>query len=1095
MMSQCRYRYSLLVVICVLALWGAQPSTALVVTEIMYHPVEESGTPDGDENLEFIELYNNKVTREDISSYAFTNGVKYTFPPGTILGSKEYVVVARNPSAVQAAYGISGVHGPFSGKLNNNGERIELSNSNGAIIISFRYNDGHPWPSQADGTGHSLVLEKPVGDPEEASTWTSSAFIGGTPGGPDEAQLDTGEQTLVTLVNVGHPGRYFKGVQEPSGGTIAWTAIAFNDDPATTDWIDGDSGYGYSSESDELQWIRTELDDMEDSYISVYARLPFTLTPVQIASFSQLSAEVHYDDAYVLYLNGVKVAGPENVIGDPPTFDQDAESGSDYVADNVDLTGFMHLLVAGENVLAMQGHNSDIGSSDLVLSPILRAVEDPSAGVDLNARLVINELLSNSDAGPGTDWVEIYNPGPIAVDMSNIYLSEGRFELLMFKVPGGGMLQPGEFRAVSEGTPPAGFPFGIGFEGETIFLTQSTGGASPQPLRVLDAIRYGAVESDVTLGRYPDGTDNFQALTVATYGARNSKPWVRDIVINEIMYHHGSRDERYEYIELYNKGASPVNLQGWSFTDGITYDFNEASQVDIIPAGGYLVLAKDPTILEALYGNLIIGVNLIGPYKGELNNHSERVRLSYPVIEGPNTYMVSVDEVTYYDGGRWPEWADGEGASMELRDPHSNNNSPDAWADSDETGKGSWTQFSYFISGSDTKYTRGSITTFGLMLLNRGEVLLDDLEVVLGATNSLTNSGFEGGISSWRTLGNHVQSFVSTEDKHSGSRCLHLVATGHGDPGANRINQSISGSTSSGVTFRGWARWKRGSRHLLLRTTRNQSPVQPPRPAYSFELSMPMNLGTPGAQNTAYVGNRGPDIAGVRHSPVIPAAYEPIVVTAYITDNGNVSSATLYYRSEGSAGFSALAMADNGSGNDLISQDSIYTATIPGTAAGRMRAFYIVASDGAASTRFPTVLQSSADVPDRTCLVRIGDTAVQSEFAVYHAWMSNAVISTFQSRPNLSNERMDCTFVYNDTDIFYNAHIRLRGSPFLRNGTGRLPYPSDRTGMRIEFNSDQKFGTREEINLDGTEGGSRGPLQERASYWLYRRMGLQYSRQ
>ncbi len=35
----------------------------------------------------------------------------------------------------------------------------------------------------------------------------------------------------------------------------------------------------------------------------------------------------------------------------------------------------------------------------------------------------------------------------------------------------------------------------------------------------------------------------------------------------------------------------------------------------------------------------------------------------------------------------------------------------------------------------------------------------------------------------------------------------------------------------------------------------------------------------------------------------------------------------------------------------------------------------------------------------------------------------------------------------------------------------------------------------EEINLDNTEGGSRGPLQERASYWFYRQMGLQFSMQ
>jgi len=258
---------------------------------------------------------------------------------------------------------------------------------------------------------------------------------------------------------------------------------------------------------------------------------------------------------------------------------------------------------------------------------------------------------------------------------------------------------------------------------------------------------------------------------------------------------------------------------------------------------------------------------------------------------------------------------------------------------------------------------------------------------------------------------------------------------------------------------------------------------------------MPHDLGTPGRQNTAFVSNRGPDILNVRHAPVIPLGGEPIVVTANVTDNDGLDYVTLYYRSEGSAIFTGSDMADNGSGNDLIAGDGIFTASIPGASAGTMRAFYIEASDGSASTRFPTKLDPSADVPDRTCLVRVADTLVNTRFATYRVWMSEDVIKTFGSRANLSNELMDCTFVYNNTEVFYNCGIRHRGSPFLRNGSGRLPYPYVRHGFRIDFNPDRKFRGREEINLDGMEGGNRGPLQERASYWFYKQMGLQYSRQ
>jgi len=256
---------------------------------------------------------------------------------------------------------------------------------------------------------------------------------------------------------------------------------------------------------------------------------------------------------------------------------------------------------------------------------------------------------------------------------------------------------------------------------------------------------------------------------------------------------------------------------------------------------------------------------------------------------------------------------------------------------------------------------------------------------------------------------------------------------------------------------------------------------------------MPLNLGTPGEQNTAFVPNRGPDILDVQHAPILPEAGEPIVVTARTADNDGVSTVTLYYRSEGAVLFTGVLMVDDGSGGDAINGDGIFTAMIPGASSGTMRAFYIEASDGSESTRFPTLLEASADVPERTCLVRVGDTSLNTQFAAYRIWLSDDVISTFRSRANLSNELMDCTFVYNSTDVFYNARIRFRGSPFIRSGSGRDP--RNRYAYRIDFNPEQKFRGREEINLDHTEASNRGPLQERASYWFYAQMGLQYSSQ
>ncbi len=1092
-----------LILSCILSLGLTRPGWALVISELMYHPVLTDGGQDEEQALEFIEIYNDRAVFEDLGGWAFTDGVSFTFPAETILPAGGYLVLARDPNAVEAAYDLEGVLGPYEGRLDNAGERLTLSDAAGQIVLSFRYDDDWPWPVSADGTGHSLILAHPGGDPEEASTWAPSTFIGGTPGGPDPSQAEPEDPTLVTLIDIGSPGRYFKGTQEPSPGpggepTTAWTQIAFDD--TTAGWLSGPNGYGYSNQAEETQYILTTLSDMNGNYISAYVRLRFELTEEQIATFSQMSAEVHYDDDYVLYLNGTRVGASGAVVHDPPAYNWGRGSGWDGPAGALDLTGSLGGLVVGTNVLAVQFHNSNLsGSSDAFVAPILRAVVEPesSGADDPRMRLCINEILTKNTVQPSLDWLELYNPGPVPVDLNHVYLSNDRLDLLQYRLASGPVLQPGQFHLVPRSIGESeGFPFGLPLAGGEVFATLGGNDDPPRPIRVLDAVRFGPVEPGMTLGRYPDGADNFVALSLPTLGTRNAGPLRRSIVINEIMYHHGFRDERYEYVELYNRGEMPVDLGGWAFTDGIDYTFESGT---MIPPDGYMVVAKDPNLLVTVYDNLVIGQNLVGPYSGNLSNHSERLRLSYPFEEidpegGASTiHYIPVSEVTYYDGGRWPVWADGQGASLELRDPDSDIDTPDAWAASDESGKTQWGEFSFTVDGADTRYTHDLINVFQILLLNRGEVLLDGLQLIVNDSQRLANGGFESGAASWRFQGNHVRSFVTTADQRFGSRALHLIASGHGDPGANCVNQSITGVTAGTVTFRGWAKWLRGSPYLLLRTARERAPVQPPRPAHAFELTMPANLGTPGRRNTAYTENRPPAIRDVRHDPVLPRAGEPIVVTACLTDNDGVASATCYYRSEGQASFTALPMVDDGSGDDAIAGDHVYTATIPGAAAGTMRAFYIEASDGAVAGRFPTPLEPSAEVPNRTCLVRVGDAQLPTRFARYRVWLSNDVINTFTSRPNLSNELLDCTFVYNDKDVFYNARIRFRGSPFIRSGCCRDP--RDRYAYRIDFNPDQRFQGREEINLDNTEGGNRGPLQERASYWFYKEMGLQHSRQ
>jgi hypothetical protein len=89
-------------------------------------------------------------------------------------------------------------------------------------LCRFVIVDNVPWPVSSDGTGHSLVLSRMAGDPDEGTTWSASTLIGGTPGAPDQIQVEPEDPTLVTLVEIGHPGRYFEGTKGPrSFGVVA----------------------------------------------------------------------------------------------------------------------------------------------------------------------------------------------------------------------------------------------------------------------------------------------------------------------------------------------------------------------------------------------------------------------------------------------------------------------------------------------------------------------------------------------------------------------------------------------------------------------------------------------------------------------------------------------------------------------------------------------------------------------------------------------------------------------------------------------------------------------------------------------------------
>ena len=140
---------------------------------------------------------------------------------------------------------------------------------------------------------------------------------------------------------------------------------------------------------------------------------------------------------------------------------------------------------------------------------------------------------------------------------------------------------------------------------------------------------------------------------------------------------------------------------------------------------------------------------------------------------------------------------------------------------------------------------------------------------------------------------------------------------------ALNANSMGAGQTA---TLRFKARWLRGWPEVLLRLNGNWLEATGPMP-------VPANLGTPGARNSRCLTNAGPAIYQVTHSPSIPAASQPVVVTARVHDPSGVQSLVLNYRIDPATTYTSVPMKDDGTGGDAVADDGIFSATIPGQVA------------------------------------------------------------------------------------------------------------------------------------------------------------------
>lgn len=130
--------------------------------------------------------------------------------------------------------------------------------------------------------------------------------------------------------------------------------------------------------------------------------------------------------------------------------------------------------------------------------------------VVLNEILASNLTINTDENNQYEDWLELYNISSAAVDLSGKYLTDNPANTDKWEIPAGTILSPGGYLLVwcdedsSQGAYHANFK--LSADGEFLALVDNDGST------ILDSLTFPPQTTDISYGRFPDGSANWQTL-------------------------------------------------------------------------------------------------------------------------------------------------------------------------------------------------------------------------------------------------------------------------------------------------------------------------------------------------------------------------------------------------------------------------------------------------------------------------------------------------------------------------------------------------------------------------------------------------------
>ena len=485
-------------------------------------------------------------------------------------------------------------------------------------------------------------------------TGTSGAIWYTLDGSDPRPVVRSGRNSNATTTLV--PENTTKRVLVPTGPVDSnWKTGAVFSDSVWTRCIGRPGGIGYERDSGYQQLITLDVEaQMYTRNCTCYIRIPFILGD-RPDDFGSLTLKIRRDDGFVAYLNGVEVAR-RNFNGTPRWNSSAAASHSDSVAvlfESIDISPSLNTLRHGGNLLAIQGLNTSVTSSDFLIAVELIAAKGGAAnggtafptaqqytgpfvlaestqvktrtlsGTTWSAlneatfavgpvadNLRVTEIMYNAQ-DPNEEFIELANTGPENINLNLVSFTDG----IDFTFPSLELAADEHVVVVRDRN-----TFEARYGGAVNIAGQYSGNLNNASERITlrDAIGRTILGFDykdgwrsITDGEGfsltvidpanpdPDTWDSKASWRASAYtggspGHDDSGiiPEPGAVVINELLAH--SHADATDWIELYNTTAAPVDIGGWFLSDSDDDPFRfEIARGTIIGPGEYIVFYED----------------------------------------------------------------------------------------------------------------------------------------------------------------------------------------------------------------------------------------------------------------------------------------------------------------------------------------------------------------------------------------------------------------------------------------------------------------------------------------------------------------------